>query len=216
MTARPTCWHFLICLPHQLHQCSRKCNISPDVGTRILRCSDSDFIYIVSVFYTPEYCLPLVTVVTWNFSAFLGTFSNLYYNWISILNTIPKRPCNKMMVTVIKILISSPWNQMTQRHIRKNEAASWFSVAGISVLSFHSVLTHCWLGNMKSHMAHKNPCYLSPTPGWVRADFGWTRRRHSCYGSARVSSWTGSTATTSWCSALASLFRTPLETSVLS
>ena len=26
------------------------------------------------------------------------------------------------------------------------------------------------------------------TPGWVRADFGWTRRRHSCYGSARVSS----------------------------
>jgi len=44
----------------------------------------------------------------------------------------------------------------------------------------------------------------------------WTRRRHSCYGSARVSLWTGSTATTSWCSALVSPSRTPLATSMSS
>ena len=41
------------------------------------------------------------------------------------------------------------------------------------------------------------------------------RGEDSCYGSARVSLWTESTATTSWCSALASPSRTLLETPVL-
>ena len=91
VTVRPARWHLFTSSATWMRGQQR--NISCDISIKNLCCSG--FIYVVSVFYTSEYCLPLVTMVTWNFFTFLGTFSNLHCNWIGSLNTRKKPSCTK-------------------------------------------------------------------------------------------------------------------------
>ena len=65
---------------------SRQHSIGPPASSTCIR----SFVCTVSVFYTSEYCLPLVAMVTWHLFAFLSTLLNLHCNWICILYTTQK------------------------------------------------------------------------------------------------------------------------------
>ena len=65
---------------------SRQHSIGPPASSTCIR----SFVSTVSVFYTSEYCLPLVAMVTWHLFAFLSTLLNLHCNWICILYTTQK------------------------------------------------------------------------------------------------------------------------------
>ena len=169
---------------------SRQHSIGPPVSSTCIR----SFVCTVSVFYTSEYCLPLVAMVTWHLFAFLSTLLNLHCNWICILYTTQKHHitrkstlCSTASTPVLGIgtLLSVTWSYQ-----------EWVGrlVTGLSLLPHPVFGINCrptWNSCVQLFHSRKNSrvfCFMLLTLRtlcelWMRhrSDCRGRDASHSCY-----------------------------------